>query len=79
LALLIAAGPVAACVNDIVLPNHEREFRSQYRGPTAPAPAPSAEVPDPAGRIGNRWLIGSGAVLLTAASVFTLTGRRPRN
>jgi hypothetical protein len=76
LVLALAAGPVAACINDIELPTHEREFRSQYRDSAAPPP-PSAS-PEPAGRPGTGVLIGAGVVLLATASAFTLTGRRAR-
>jgi hypothetical protein len=76
LIVALAAGPVAACLNDVELPSHEREFRSQYRDPTAPPPSAS---PEPAGRPGTRLLIGAGVVLLTTASVFTLAGRRARS
>jgi hypothetical protein len=39
------ACPATACINDVELPNHEREFRSQYRRQTAP-PLPPASIPD---------------------------------
>jgi hypothetical protein len=58
------AGPAAACINDSELPTHEREFRSQYRGPAAPAEPPSAA---PAGPVDNRLLAWAGGALLVGA------------
>jgi hypothetical protein len=63
-ALALAAGPVAACINDIELPGAEREFRSQYRD-AAPAPPPVAS-PEPA-RPHAGLLYAGGAVMLLAA------------
>jgi hypothetical protein len=68
--LLAAAGPAGACINDVELPSHEREFRSQYGGPVAP---PS---PEPAGRAGVALLAGAGAVMLVAGFALALGGRR---
>ncbi len=76
LVLAIAAGPVAACVNDVELPNHEREFRSQYRGTGTPPPAGS---PEPTGRISTNALLGSGVLLLAAATAVTVVARRSGN
>src|SRR5947209_2033862 len=47
---LVIAGltsPAIACINDIELPSHEREFRSQYRGPQTPPSAPSSQPTGP--------------------------------
>jgi hypothetical protein len=74
LALAAFAGPAAACINDGELPNHEREFRSQYRG--SPPPVTS---PEPSGRPSNGVLIGAGVSLLVAATALTLFGRRSGN
>jgi hypothetical protein len=66
------AGPAAACINDVELPTHEREFRSQYRGPVTPPspPAPDSTTPSDPG-----LLLGGGLVLLTGAVVLAATGR----
>jgi hypothetical protein len=78
LVLAVAAGPVAACINDAELPNSEREFRSQYRDPAAtPKPSPTAS-PEPAGQPSVRLLVGGGAVLAAAALALTLTSRRAK-
>ncbi len=76
LALAVSAAPAAACINDVELPNHEREFRSQYRGPAVP---PTVSPAEPTNRPGNGLLIGTGVVLLTAATAFALAGRRTGN
>jgi hypothetical protein len=74
-ALMLAAlaGPAIACINDIELKSHEREFRSQYRA--SPQPAPKSESADPAH---TRILLASGAVLLVGATVFAAKKPRPR-
>jgi len=77
LVLAATVSPAAACINDSELPNHEREFRSQYRG--SPAPPPAAASPEPAGRPSARLLVVGGGVLLTAAFALTFVGRRARN
>lgn len=66
LSLVACAGPAAACLNDNELPNHEREFRSQYRGQARATPSPPA--PD------HRPLYAAGALMLVGA--FALVGRR---
>lgn len=75
--LALATSPVAACINDVELPAHEREFRSQYNNPTPPAPA--AVSPTPSQGPSNAVLIGGGAALLVAAGAVTLFGRRAGN
>jgi hypothetical protein len=72
LAFVGLVGPAAACINDIELPGHEREFRSRYRGPSNPPAAPSTDTTDPPAR---RLLFGSGTVLLAGAAALALTGR----
>ena len=72
LVLAAGAGPVAACINDIELPTHEREFRSQYRAPDAPATV----SPEPDGRPGTGLLVGAGVVFLVAGTVVAVAGRR---
>lgn len=76
LVLAAGAGPATACINDVELPTHEREFRSQYRGPAAPTPVTS---PEPDGRPSTGLVMGTGVVLLVAASALTLVGRRAGN
>lgn len=76
LACLVVAccvGPATACINDSELPNHEREFRSQYRreAVTAP-PAESPTTP------GYRLLMGGGGVLLIGALGLVVVGHRAR-
>lgn len=73
LVALAAAGPAAACINDVELPAHEREFRSQYRGPAA---TPPASPPAPTGQPSTGLLVGTGAVLLAGAVALALSGRR---
>lgn len=78
LALIVLAGfaaPVVACINDSELPNHEREFRSNYGDPTSPAPAPP-KILDLAGIPSHPMLLGAGAALLTGAFFVTVNGRR---
>ncbi len=71
LTLVLLAGPVAACINDIELPTHEREFRSQYRGPASPPPAPPT---GPTAPLGHPLLTGAGAALLAGAVAVAWTG-----
>jgi hypothetical protein len=70
LALFVMATPVLACLNDAELPQHEREFRSQYHEQENPPPAPSAE---PQTQPGNHLLVGGGAAMLAAAVAVTLS------
>ena len=72
LALVVLAAPVAACINDIELPSHEREFRSRYRGPSSTPSAPSTDSFTPSQQV----LLGAGAVLLVGAGALTLSGGR---
>jgi hypothetical protein len=74
-ALALLVGPAAACINDIELPAHEREFRSQYRTPTSPPPSPASDAVDPPA---HRLLAGTGAVLLAGAVALALAGGRRR-
>jgi hypothetical protein len=72
LALALFAGPASACINDVELPTHEREFRSEYARSASPVPR---AIANPI----NYWvLVGSGAVLLTGAATVALVGGRSR-
>lgn len=73
LALAVVVDPAHACLNDVELPAHEREFRSQYRGPAATPPSHPSEPP---GRPSNSLLIGAGATLLAGGLALALAGRR---
>jgi len=68
--------PVIACINDVELPNHEREFRSQYNNVVSqpPAPPPAEASPSPS----NQALMGVGGALLLGTVVLTLNGVRAR-
>ena len=70
-AVLAWAGSAAACLNDVELPRHEREFRGQYLKPAATPTAPESprEVP----------LTALGLGLLTAAVVVSWTAGRARS
>lgn len=70
LALFGLATPALACLNDVELPQHEREFRSQYREQENPPPAPSAE---PQTQPGNHLLVGGGAAMLMGAVALSLS------
>jgi hypothetical protein len=74
LALIGFANPADACINDVELPNHEREFRSQYLGQASLASTSS----DPGRPLSDGLLIGVGAALFSGAVVMTLTGVRAR-
>jgi hypothetical protein len=79
-ALLILVGiaaPAAACINDSELPNHEREFRSNYGEPTSPTPPPPKPL-DLARFPSHPMLLGTGTALLTGAFLVTANGRRVR-
>ncbi len=71
LLLVGLAGPAAACINDLELPAHEREFRSDYRGPASPPPVPSTDASSPSG---NLLLTAMGTALLAGAIVVGWTG-----
>lgn len=76
LALFGLAVPAAACINDVELPSHEREFRSQYRDTEKPTSAPAIKsVTSPSSPL----LFGAGSVLLVGASALALSGRRSRS
>ncbi len=68
------AGNSPACINDVELPQHEREFRSQYQTEVFDSPPP---VPPSALR--TTGLFVGGGVLLTAAVALTLFGGKARN
>jgi len=77
LALVLLAGlaaPAAACINDSELPQHEREFRSNYGEPTYPDPTPPKRW-DLVGFPPNPMLLGSGTALLTGAVLVAMNGR----
>jgi hypothetical protein len=74
LAMIGLAGPAAACINDVELPNHEREFRSQYRGPDSQPP--STEQPSP---VKDWLLLGFGGALLVGAMIVPVRDRRTRS
>ncbi|MDY3559076.1 hypothetical protein R5W23_006266 [Gemmata sp. JC673] len=76
LTLAVGAGPLLACLNDVELPAHEREFRSQYRSSNPPPVAPSSEPTD---RPSTRFMFGAGAALLVAACVLVLVTPRTRS
>ena len=68
------ASPASACLNDVELPRHEWEFRSEYGDPS---PYPEAVRPDyPMAFWGP---IGGGVgMLLLAGLVTTRAGHRPK-
>ncbi len=72
LALAGLAGRSDACLNDIELEGHEREFRSQYSQLAAAPDAPRER------RLLDRedLMLGGGAALLVGA--FALAARRDR-
>jgi len=86
LALLGLAAPAVAlaCMNDKELPQHEREFRSQYRGPAGKArPARQddyarGEMAARGRPIDDRLLIGGGAGLLVGAFGLIVSRARAR-
>jgi len=73
LTALAAAGPAAACINDVELPSHEREFRSQYHGQEV---VPPTKLSAPTGRPSTGFLVGTAAVLLTGAVILAMSGRQ---
>jgi hypothetical protein len=75
IAVVVGTGPLFACINDVELPIHEREFRSQYRTQAAPPPIAS---PEPTNRPSTGALIGAGAVLLGVAATLALRPVRAR-
>jgi hypothetical protein len=75
LALVFAAGPAAACINDAELPGAEREFRSQYKD-GSPKPAAS---PDPDKPLRTSLLAGAGTALVVVAFGLVVNGRRTRS
>ncbi|WP_337176046.1 hypothetical protein [Paludisphaera sp.] len=75
LALAGLAGRSDACLNDIELEGHEREFRSQYSQLAESSEAP--ETPRPRSLFArDDVLLGGGAALLVGA--FALASRRDR-
>ena len=75
LALALAAGPLAACVNDAELPSSEREFRSQYKDGSPKPPA----SPEPDKPVATALLAGGGTALVVLAFGLVVNGRRTRN
>ena len=69
------ACPATACINDVELPNHEREFRSQYRRQASP-PAASPNSPSLPPRY--HLLMGGGSALLIGALGVMVVGLRAR-
>jgi hypothetical protein len=72
LAVAGLSGPATACINDIELPTHEREFRSQYNS-YSPAPPPSS--PDTSDRPSFNLLMGAGAGMLVGAMLLGIPRR----
>jgi hypothetical protein len=72
LALLAAALPARACINDREVKRSEREFKSQYQ---QPAGQPSYEPPAE-GRGESVAYVGWGSVLLLGSAVTVLNVRR---
>ncbi len=70
LALAGLARPAAACLNDNELPEHEREFRSQY--------ASRSHLPSPTNRPDYWPEIIGGVGLLCGASALVLRHGRAR-
>ena len=73
LVLAWSACPAVACIWDVELPGHEREFRSQYRG--QPTPPPAVETPEAPS---HPLLFGGGGILLIGAFGLVVVGRRAR-
>ena len=71
LALLVPSA--SACLNDIELPQHEREFRSQYLAPEFTGTRRAHES-DPTQL---RWLTWSGYAMLLTSVALIASGRRP--
>jgi hypothetical protein len=71
-ALAALAGPASACLNDVELPNHEREFRSQYNGHPAPPPEPPAPPSD------YTPIFSGGVALLLGGAGLAWLGDRSR-
>ena len=79
LTLAAFAGPVAACINDVELPTHEREFRSQYNKPSPPPSPPVTDSVQPADTTGYGLTAGlGGLVLLAGAAVVAFRGPTAR-
>jgi hypothetical protein len=75
----LAGGPAVACINDVELPTHEREFRSQYDRPAPPPVPPAAESAAP----GDPSAYGLGAglaglILLAGAAALAYQGPAAR-
>lgn len=73
-AVVGTAGPAAACLNDLELQAHEREFRSEYGRPAEPPPA----VDPPAYRAKPVLLGAAGLVLFVGAVALAWPNARPR-
>jgi hypothetical protein len=61
-----------ACINDNESPQHEREFRSDYRLAETPPGKPPTAPPD------NRYLAAGGLMVLTSAFAVALSRRQSR-
>ena len=76
-ALLAAAAPAAACINDSESEKAEKEFKSRYlQQPASPAAAPEYREADPAGP-GLVWGGTAGGLALLAGAV-VVGARGPR-
>lgn len=62
--LLVAglAGPAGACINDVELPSHEREFRSSYMVASSNAPPKPTQMSGRRLR-GELFVVGAAALL----------------
>ena len=74
LAVACCVGPASACINEVELPGHEREFRSQYRRQAAPA----LLRPRRPSRQAIACCSGAASVLLLGAFGLVVVGRRAR-
>jgi hypothetical protein len=68
LAVVLAASPALACINDSELPGHEREFRSSYQADRKPAET----SPSFFQQYGTGTAATVGGVLLLAAGVISV-------
>lgn len=75
LLLLVLATPALACINDVELPIHESEFRSQYARPNPPPPSPEPPAARPNYRLNAGLMIAAGGALLIGAAAIGLRAR----
>ncbi len=73
-ALAVTGSCSMACINDIELPQHEREFRSQYDSSMAPSLMTYDTKPP---RV--RLIAGSGWLFLGAAAVLCLKKQKEKS